>query len=310
MAVTIRGPWLYKKINPRGKIMTDQYNTPPTDDISDRDLIKGILEGSRADLKVLIARYQGWIYNVALKMTLAVEDAEDISQEILIKLLTKLTAYDPDKAAFRTWLYRIVYNHVINMKKRRHEHLFDSFEECAVAMDSIADSSFTASPEKLILVEELKIKCIIGLLLCLDRQQRFVFILSEIFDVDNAQGAQILSISKDNYRQIRSRAKRKVYNFINRNCSLIQPDNPCRCHKKLKSLIELGFVDPENLLFYQKKVKSIRDTLTENRRHTNELYAENAAQQLFKDHPFYQPPNFNQQLGKYLNGEILYLFNN
>lgn len=46
------------------------------------------------------------------------EDTRNITQEILIEITTKLSTYLPEKAAFRTWLYRIVVNHVLNMKKK------------------------------------------------------------------------------------------------------------------------------------------------------------------------------------------------
>ena len=66
----------------------------------------------------LLGRHQPWIFNLAFRMVLVRQDAEDVTQEILIKVLTSLSTYDPSRAAFRTWLYRIVVNHVINMRKR------------------------------------------------------------------------------------------------------------------------------------------------------------------------------------------------
>jgi DNA-directed RNA polymerase specialized sigma24 family protein len=36
------------------------------------------------------------------------EDAEDVTQEVLVKMMTKLTSYDPGKSPFRTWLCRIM----------------------------------------------------------------------------------------------------------------------------------------------------------------------------------------------------------
>src|SRR5438067_13843326 len=47
-------------------------------------------------------------------------DAEDVTQEILIKLTTKLSTYE-GRSSFRTWLYRIAVNHVLNIKRRRVE---------------------------------------------------------------------------------------------------------------------------------------------------------------------------------------------
>ncbi len=70
--------------------------------------------------KQLVTRHQRWIYNIVLRMIYLPQDAEDITQEILIKLITKLSTFKGD-SRFRTWLYRIVVNHVLNMKRARGE---------------------------------------------------------------------------------------------------------------------------------------------------------------------------------------------
>jgi len=48
------------------------------------------------------------------------QDAEDATQEILLKAVTRLSSFE-DRSSFRTWLYRIVVNHVLNMKRGRIE---------------------------------------------------------------------------------------------------------------------------------------------------------------------------------------------
>lgn len=279
--------------------------TKPGELDGDRILIGRILKGSREDLEALIRRHQGWIYNVALKMTLDPHDAEDVTQEILIKLITKLATFDCARGSFRTWLYRIVANHVINMKKRKYECLMGSFEECAAAVENIPDEAIDASPESMVLVEELKVKCLTGMLLCLDRRQRLVFIMSEIFDVNIDEGAEALETTAVNYRQMLSRARKKVYNFINHNCGLVHPDNPCHCHRKLKGFIRSGFVDPDNLLFYKDKVRSINETICLNREALSRLWRPQGARRLFRGHPFYDPPGFEKRISNILKSEAL-----
>jgi RNA polymerase sigma factor (sigma-70 family) len=58
---------------------------------------------------VLIARHQAWIYNIVLRMVYNPYDAEDATQEILIKLLNSLSTFE-GRSQFRMWLYRIVVN--------------------------------------------------------------------------------------------------------------------------------------------------------------------------------------------------------
>src|SRR5260370_13982890 len=76
--------------------------------------------GDRQALEELIERHQTWIYNIAVRMLYHPQDAEDATQEILIKLLTRLSSFE-GRSSFRTWLYRIVVNHVLNMKRGRVE---------------------------------------------------------------------------------------------------------------------------------------------------------------------------------------------
>lgn len=101
---------------------------PPAGDTDDLDLLRPIRSGSREALELLIARHQGWIYNIVLRMVYHPHDAEDATQEILIGLLTTLSMLE-GRSRFRTWLYRIVVNHVLNMKRTRAEAWEWTFEK-------------------------------------------------------------------------------------------------------------------------------------------------------------------------------------
>ena len=91
----------------------------PTDG-EDLQLVERARAGSREALGEIVARHQRWIYNVVLRMVYFPQDAEDVTQEILIKICTKLSTFE-GRSSFRTWLYRIALNHVLSMKRRRGE---------------------------------------------------------------------------------------------------------------------------------------------------------------------------------------------
>jgi RNA polymerase sigma factor (sigma-70 family) len=86
----------------------------------DSGLVKLAIGGDKKALQNLILRHQLFIYNLALKMTKSVEDAEDLTQEVFIKAITALTKFE-GKSKFRTWLYRITVNHFLNTKKSKSE---------------------------------------------------------------------------------------------------------------------------------------------------------------------------------------------
>src|SRR6059036_3954007 len=97
----------------------------PTDR-EDRTLVARARSGSREALEDLVRRHQGWIYNIAVRMLYHPHDAEDATQEILIKAVTRLSSFE-GRSSFRTWLYRIVINHLLNMKRGRTEQTPISF---------------------------------------------------------------------------------------------------------------------------------------------------------------------------------------
>src|SRR5687767_12016653 len=89
-------------------------------DGSDAVLVEQSLAGDRESLERLVLRHQAWIYNIAVRMVFDPHDAEEVTQEVLVKVVTKLGTYKGE-SAFRTWLYRIAANHVLSMKRRRAE---------------------------------------------------------------------------------------------------------------------------------------------------------------------------------------------
>jgi DNA-directed RNA polymerase specialized sigma24 family protein len=70
------------------------------------------------------------------------------------------------------------------------------------------------------------------MLLCLDREHRSIYILGEILEVTDGMGAELLEISRENFRQRLARARRKLHNFMNDKCGLVNRANRCRCAKK------------------------------------------------------------------------------
>src|SRR5712692_9123555 len=107
-------------------------------DHEDQGLVMRARAGDRTALEELIQRHQGWIYNIAVRMLYHPQDAEDATQEILVKVLTRLSSFE-GRSSFRTWLYRIVVNHVLNMRRGRREPATLSFGCYAHGLDSTPD---------------------------------------------------------------------------------------------------------------------------------------------------------------------------
>jgi RNA polymerase sigma factor (sigma-70 family) len=265
----------------------------PSGDADDLDLIRHVRQGSREALELLIARHQTWIYNIVLRMVYNPYDAEDATQEILIKLLTTLSTFE-GRSRFRTWLYRIVVNHVLNMKRTRAETWDWTFEKYGNGLASAPDLDLpdprSVPADVKLLVDEARIGCSSGMLLCLDREQRLVYILGEIFGVTDVVGAELLEISRDNFRQKLSRARRDLHSFMQDRCGLVNQANPCRCAKKTQAFMRAGYVDPANLLFARDHVIRVREVAA--KVHDDMAELDEAYGEIHRDHPFHSPPDF------------------
>ncbi len=91
--------------------------TEVIDESADLELIELSKSGSQTAIEKLILRHQAWIYNIAIRMVFHPHDAEEVTQEVLLKAITRLSTFNGE-SKFRTWLYRITANHVLNMKRR------------------------------------------------------------------------------------------------------------------------------------------------------------------------------------------------
>ena len=148
--------------------MENPFHVENYNDQTDWALVTESLNGSRAALENLISRHQTFIYNVAWKMVLNPQDAEDITQDILIKVITKLSQFN-NKSVFRTWLYRIVVNHVLNCKKQKRELQFTDFNTVGNMIDQLPDNELSEFEQTQLAdtTEDVRISCTAGMLLVL-----------------------------------------------------------------------------------------------------------------------------------------------
>jgi RNA polymerase sigma factor (sigma-70 family) len=268
----------------------------PTDH-EDQSLVMRARAGDRTALEELIQRHQGWIYNIAVRMLYLPQDAEDATQEILVKVLTRLSSFE-GRSSFRTWLYRIVVNHVLNMKRGRFEDPAISFRMYGEELDRTPDLELAdpngESADTRLLVTEAMLSCTSGMLLCLDREQRLSYILGAILEVSDTVAAEVLEISPDNFRQRLARARRDLRNFMNDKCGLVNPANPCRCAKKTRGFIQAGHVDPQNLLFVRERLCEVREAAPKAYETIKTL--DDQCADVYRRHPFYKPPDLGQML--------------
>ena len=270
-------------------------NSPTHHD--DQNLVMRARAGDRTALEDLLQHHQGWIYNIAVRMLYHPQDAEDATQEILIKILTRLSSFE-GRSSFRTWLYRIVVNHLLNTKRSRVEDSAISFRLYGEELDKTPDLDLPdpkdGSPDANLLVTEAMLACTSGMLLCLDREQRLAYILGAIFALSDTVAAEVLEITAENFRQRLARARRDLRNFMNDKCGLVNQANPCRCAKKTRGFIQAGHVDPDNLLFNRERICEVRDAAPQALETIKTLDGKCA--DIYREHSFYKPPDLAQMV--------------
>jgi RNA polymerase sigma factor (sigma-70 family) len=212
-------------------------------------------------------------------------DAEDVTQEVLIKLITNLSSYDPAKAQFRTWLYRISFNFILNYKKSNTERAILSFDQFFDFMEEIADDESVVDEVLNPVSNEAMIKCMTGMLMCVPREDRLLYIVGDFFEVDHNLGAELFQISKANFRKKLSRIRANLRQWMNNKCGLVNKDNPCRCARKTKGFIERGIVNPEKLIWDKGFSTRIED-FSQNKLDEVLIFSDKIYSRLYQKHPF------------------------
>ena len=270
---------------------------PHDSTIPNEELVAKAQAGDRDALESLVRRHQAWVFNIALRMIWRRDLAEDATQEILIKVVTKLSTFRA-QSEFRTWLYRIAVNHLLNLRKSEIEQKLSTFTDLSQALDATPELDLpdpqTVPVEVPLLIHEAQVGCMSGMLLCLDRRQRMAFILGEIFGVSSDLGADAMEISPDNFRQLLSRARRDLYQFMQNKCGLINSANPCRCAKKTRGFMQMGFLDPNRLQFTKTRLARINEVAPDRLSELESLDRQHA--ELFREHAFLAPPNIASTL--------------
>ncbi|MDE6607213.1 MAG: RNA polymerase sigma factor [Lachnospiraceae bacterium] len=215
-----------------------------------RNLVEKATAGDKSSLETIIRNVQDLVFNLSLRMLGTFPDAEDATQDILLKIITHLSSFKGD-SAFSTWVFSIATNHLKNYKKHMFAKFPLSFEFYGEdikngKIDDVPD--LTQNVEKSILAEELKMSCTNVMLQCLDTESRCIFILGTMFKVDSRIAGDILGITPEAYRQRLSRIRGKMAEFLKEYCGEYG-NGACRCADRVNYAIQNHRISPARLDF-------------------------------------------------------------
>ena len=111
-------------------------------------LIRRIKKGCKKSADVLINAYYDEIYIYVCRQVGDKQEAMDITQEIFITAWQSIGGYNEDKAGFRTWLYRVATNKIIDYRRKNRPD--------TIPLDEISESALTAAFDESVFVREIE----------------------------------------------------------------------------------------------------------------------------------------------------------
>jgi RNA polymerase sigma factor (sigma-70 family) len=272
---------------------------------NEKELIDLAVEGDKNALETLIISVQDLIYNLSIRMVGSIHDAEDATQEIMIRIITHLSGFRKE-SAFSTWVYRIAVNYLINYKKSmftQHPLSFEYYKEDIEAGFIENNPELLHNVDENILTEELKLSCTNVMLQCFDAESRCIYILGTMFKLDSKIAGEILDLSPEAFRQRLSRVRKKMAGFLKNYCGLV--GGKCNCQKRVGYAIKSHRLDPSHLEYseLQELDNAMLFDYTESMEHIDSLSL------IFTDLPKYKAPQCAKEfITKLLNsGEMRFI---
>jgi RNA polymerase sigma factor (sigma-70 family) len=213
-------------------------------------LAAAAIEGDRDALTELVRRVQHPLYQLAVQFLGHPQDAQDATQEILIRIVTRLATFE-GRAQFMTWAYTVATRQLLRTRKRLIESSVRGAQPFSELLDrGLAARDFTTdAAEYRLLCEEVRVSCTYGMLLCLTRPLRAAYLLGDVLGLPDTDGATICEITPAAFRQRLARARRTIRHVIDNRCGLVDPANPCRCGRQIRSSLDLGILDRDRPVF-------------------------------------------------------------
>lgn len=180
-------------------------------------LIKRSQNGDIDAFEELIKDYKKVAYNIALRVLCNKEDAEDISQEALVKVYKNINSFNM-QSTFKVWLYRIVMNTCFDFKRKKKIITYSidkpiESEENEFAPD-IPDNS--SNPD-IIIQNKLESQILYESIDKLDEDFKTVIVLRDLQNLSYKEIANILSCNEGTVKSRLNRARNKLKDIVTKN---------------------------------------------------------------------------------------------
>ena len=177
--------------------------------MEDQELLEKILdpESRNYGFNLLVRKYQERIYWIIRKMVIDHDDANDVTQEVFIKVWKNLDKFRAEAQIF-TWVYRIATNECLNFLNKKRKRFFVAWADVETELLEKMDNSQYIEGDEI----QLKLQ---KALLKLPDKQRLVFNLKYYEDLKYKQIADITKTSIGALKASYHHAVKKIEEFLN-----------------------------------------------------------------------------------------------
>jgi RNA polymerase sigma-70 factor, ECF subfamily len=182
---------------------------------SDSDLLAAINRRDHAAFENLLRRHFNYAFKIAARMLGDAHEAEDVAQEIFLKLWANPKLWQPGKGKFSTWVYRVSANASIDRMRRKR---FEPIEMALSKPDEGLDPESAAFNSQL----RARVKTALDQL---PPRQKLAVVLTHYQGCSNKESAQIMDIHVDGLESLLVRARRKLKQLLSDDWQIFLPSS-------------------------------------------------------------------------------------
>ena len=180
----------------------------------DSELVKRCLAGESSAWEALLQTHTRKVFNLCYRFTGRSQEAEDLSQEVFIKVFRTLQSYDPSQGSFSTWLNRVAHNHLIDHYRRsRKDRVTSSLDDEPHAVEVKANPE--SGPAAHVEARERR-ELLQAALDSLSPDLREAVILRDLQDLEYQQIAQVLSVPEGTVKSRINRGRLELARVLKR----------------------------------------------------------------------------------------------
>lgn len=174
----------------------------------------------------LVKEYGPMVSAIARRMIRDHHAAEDAAQEVWFEVLKSLPSFQ-GKSRLGTWIFTIAKR--VILRYAHQEKVYTTRFLHGYFAGETREFGKTKELDHPLWVKEMCDQCLTGILHCLDNEARLSYILRDVIELSYAEIAGIMDKEPAAIRQDLSRTRKKLKNFLNRECILFNPASPCHC---------------------------------------------------------------------------------